>query len=132
MSENFPMPRLYPVRHPGTCLMCALAVAGAMFHTAAPAGDVLADPTRPLTAAAAADAQRPGQIRIQAILDRGGQRIAIIDGSVVRAGDRLSWGQVEAVTATGIRYVAAGRVQFAELEVSKLQVRRPAAQGAAP
>ncbi len=112
--------------------MCALAVAGAMFHTAAHADDVLADPTRPLTAAAVAEARRPGQIRIQAILDRDGQRIAIVDGSVVRAGDRLSWGQVEAVTPTGIRYLAVGRMRFAELEVSKLQVRRPAVQRAAP
>jgi hypothetical protein len=99
---------------------------------AAHAGDTLVDPTRPVTAAAevrhAADV-----LRVEAIVDRDGQRIAIVGGKVVRAGDRLSWGQVQEVTPTGIRYVAAGRIQFTALEIQKVQVRRASAsQGDAP
>ncbi len=64
---------------------------------------------------------------MEAILDRDGRRFALVDGRVVHAGDDLSWGHVEEVTATGIRYVAAGRIQFATLNVTSLQVRRAAA-----
>jgi hypothetical protein len=64
---------------------------------------------------------------VEAILDRDGQRLAIVAGEIVRAGDRRPWGQVQEVTATGIRYVVAGRAPFAALERDKLQVRRVSA-----
>ncbi len=96
------------------------------------AGDTLVDPTRPVTASAQAH-HAEDVLRLEAILDRDGQRIAIVGGKVVRAGDRLSWGQVQEITATGIRYSAAGRIQFLALEIPKLQVRRvSASQGDAP
>ena len=92
------------------------------------ADELLVDPTRPATAASIAVAvSHAGQVRVEAILDRDGRRFALVDGRVVHAGDDLSWGHVEEVTATGIRYVAAGRIQFATLNVTSLHVRRAAA-----
>lgn len=107
-----------------------LFTAVVLFGTAAHAQDTLVDPTRP--ASAASQGHRAGEIRVEAILDRDGHRVAIVGGEIVRAGDRRPWGQVEAVTATGIRYIAGGKTRFAALEIEKVQVRRAAATGGAP
>ena len=89
------------------------------------AADVLIDPTRPVSAASiAVSATHPDQLRVEAILDRDGRRIAIVAGQVVRAGDHCSWGDIQEITTTGIRYVHAGRVQFIQLENHPLSVRR--------
>lgn len=107
------------------------AVAFALLSASCRAGiaaDLLTDPTRPATATAVAAAtSRPGAIHVEAIFDRDGQRFAIVDGKVVRAGDQLPWGHIEAVTSTGIRYFSAGKSQLATLDVTKLQVRRASA-----
>ena len=108
------------------------AAALALLPLVAHAGDTLVDPTRPVTASAQVR-HAEDVLRVEAILDREGQRIAIVGGKVVRAGDRLSWGQIQEVTATGVRYVADGRIQFMTLDVPKLKVRRVSAtQGEAP
>jgi hypothetical protein len=93
------------------------------------AADTLIDPTRPVTATAEVN-HAQDLLRVQAILDRAGQCIAIVGGRVVRAGDRLPWGEVQEVTPTGVRYVAGGRLQFMALEIPKLQVRRASASQA--
>ncbi len=108
------------------------AAAVLLLPLVAHAGDTLIDPTRPASATVEVH-HAEDALRVEAILSRDGQRLAIVGGKVVRAGDRLSWGQVQEVTATGIRYVAAGRLQFMALEIPKLQVRRvSASQGDAP
>jgi hypothetical protein len=102
-----------------------------LFGTAAHSQGALVDPTRP--ASATSQGHSTGEIRVQAILDRDGHRLAIVGGEIVRAGDRRPWGQVQEVTPTGVRYVAGGKSRFAALAVEKLQVRRAAAaQGGAP
>lgn len=121
------MPPRYPPRPARVAVLAAVALLG----TAAHAGDTLVDPTRP--ASAAPQGHRAGGLRVEAILDRDGHRVAIVAGEIVRVGDRRPWGQVEEVTATGIRYLIAGRTRFAALETTKLQVRRVSAgPGGAP
>jgi len=111
MNEKLPMYR-------AACLVLLPLVAHA--------GDTLVDPTRPVTASAEVH-HAEGVLRVEAIVDRDGQRLAIVGGKVVRAGDRLAWGQVQEITSTGVRYLAAGRIQFVALEIPKLQVRRVSA-----
>ncbi len=107
-----------------------LFTAAVLLGAAAHAQGTLVDPTRP--ASASSVGHRAGEVRVEAILDRDGHRIAIVAGEIVRAGDRRAWGLVEEVTATGIRYVAGGKTRFAALEIEKVQVRRAATPGGAP
>jgi hypothetical protein len=113
MSETFPMLRLI-----------TLFTTAVLFGTATHAQDTLLDPTRPVSAAS--QGHQTEGVRVQAILDRDGHRVAIVAGEIVRAGDRRPWGQVEEVTATGIRYVVGGKTRFSALEVERMQVRRAA------
>jgi hypothetical protein len=98
-------------------------------------GGELADPTRPAfykTSAEAAESL-PGRMRVEAILTRSGERLAIVDGKVVRAGDQLADARIDEVLADGVRYTRAGATQFARLNSAKLQVRRsPARPESAP
>ena len=110
-------------------LLCAAVLCGGSRQCVADAP--LADPTHPSVPSAAVSASHPEGVRVQAILDRDGRRLAIVDGKIVRPGDRLPWGSIEEVTSTGIRYVAAGRARYATLEVAKLQVRHALASAKA-
>jgi hypothetical protein len=96
------------------------------------AGEQLVDPTRPFTASAntSMPASRPGQLRVEAIFDRDGRRIAIVGGQVVHSGEHCAWGDIEAITLTGIRYTHDGKVLFVELDNPKLQIRRTSREAA--
>jgi hypothetical protein len=97
-------------------------------------GGELADPTRPAFYKTRVDAAEsvPGRMRVEAILTRSGERLAIVDGKVVRAGDRVADAQIEEVLPDGVRYTRAGATQVARLSNAKLQVRRsPASQESA-
>jgi hypothetical protein len=131
MNEKLPMQSLHSRGSTVERAAFAFVAFAALFCAAANADATLADPTRPVTAATISEGHPPREIRVEAILDRGHQRVAIVEGKVVRVGDRLPWGQVEEVTATGVRYVVAGHTQFVALEIPKLQVRR-VSQGDAP
>src|SRR5690242_8799354 len=134
MNRKLPMPSLLSPRIRAAGAACALAAVATLACNPSRAGDELVDPTRPVSILPATAAVRhPGEVKVQAILERDGHRVAIVEGQVVRAGDRLPWGQVEEVTTSGIRYVSAGRTRLAVLEVPKLQVRRAdSGQGRAP
>jgi MSHA biogenesis protein MshK len=108
------------------------ALAGALiFASSIALSGELADPTRPASYRVSADSANsaPGRMRVEAILNRGGQRLAIIDGKVVRAGDRIADARIDEVLADGVRYTRAGASQLARLASSKLSIRRaPASQ----
>jgi hypothetical protein len=89
--------------------------------------DGLIDPTRPanVRTSASSGALTPQRIRVEAIFNRGTQRVAIVNGKVVKAGDELAGGRVDEVTADGIRYsMHNGRGQFARLDSQSVPVRR--------
>jgi MSHA biogenesis protein MshK len=93
-------------------LLCALACGGA-----AQAGNPLVDPTRPATATdVPAEASEAGGVRVQAVVIRGGSRVAVVDGRVVRAGDRIANVLIEEVTPDGVRYSQDGHSRFARLK----------------
>ncbi|MGH8221009.1 MAG: hypothetical protein ACREUT_20950 [Steroidobacteraceae bacterium] len=101
---------------PRACLAAAL-IAGA---AGARAGERLVDPTRPPSAAAAVTSDA---LHVEAVILREGSRIAIVDGRIVRAGDRLGDTRIEEVTAEGVRYFRHGRSGFARLTVATVAVR---------
>ena len=109
-----------PARRSTVALSALLALLSGA--TAARAAEALIDPTRPSTLVAA---HADGGIRVQAIISRGTERVAIVDGHLVRAGDRIADALIEAVTPEGVRYSQNGHRAFARLAVLTLAVRRP-------
>ncbi|HXY97941.1 MAG TPA: hypothetical protein VEH00_13335 [Steroidobacteraceae bacterium] len=106
---------------PWRAILCALLLCARA--TTALADGALLDPTRPHTAEALLESDLSG-VHVQAILDRSGTRLAIVDGRLVRAGDRIGGIVIEEVTAHGVRYSRDGRGEFAALESPKIPVRR--------
>jgi len=100
-----------------------LAAAGA-----AHAGTPLVDPTRPMSATDPAPAAaEPGGVRVQAVVIRPGSRVAVVDGRLVHAGDRIANLLIEEVTPEGVRYSQDGHSRFARLKCpTPLTVRRGA------
>ena len=107
--------------------MCAVCVVAAC--EAAHAGNVLVDPTRPISATDSPVAARePGGVHVQAIVIRADSRVAVVDGRVVRAGDRIANVYIEEVTPEGVRYLQDGHSRFVRLKCpTPLPVRRGAA-----
>ena len=115
-----------PVRAPALIALSVLSLAAGV---AAHAGNALADPTRPASATdPVARAPENGEVRVQAIVIRGTSRVAVVDGRVVRAGDRIANVLIEEVTPDGVRYSHDGRSRFARLRCpTPLPVRRDGA-----
>lgn len=112
-----------PVRAPALIALSVLSLAAVV---AAQAGNPLADPTRPASATdPVAAAPESGEVRVQAIVIRGDSRVAVVDGRVVRAGDRIANVLIEEVTPDGVRYSHDGQSRFARLKSpTSLPVRR--------
>ena len=63
-------------------------------------------------------------LRVEAVLRSAERDLAIVNGKIVRAGDRVAGVQVEAILADGIRYVRDGKVHVARLQPTSIAVRR--------
>lgn len=84
----------------------------------------LADPTRPTTAMTGhGSAPHTCGVCVEAIVTRQEGSFAVVNGRVVRAGDRLSDISIEEVTPDGVRYLQAGHRGFARLHQEKLDPR---------
>jgi MSHA biogenesis protein MshK len=87
--------------------------------------DRLADPTRPANAKAVASAvERTDVLRLEAVLRSEGAPVAIVNGKVVRAGDRIGTARIDEVLSNGIRYTRDGRSQVALLDSKVIHVRQ--------
>jgi hypothetical protein len=89
-----------------------LALLAILAQPRAPAADgmpPLADPTRP-PGPAHADAGRPASrpLDVSAVFLFGSRPIALVDGRLLAAGDRIGSITIEAVLADGVRYRTAG------------------------
>ena len=91
--------------------------------------DELRDPTRPAQLGPAPVLSSSGveAVRLEAILNSGDARRAIVNGKVVRAGERVAGVQVTAIHEDSIQYVRAGRGHVATLPTRKISVRVNAA-----
>ena len=88
------------------------------------AADRLVDPTRPPQAPAPSGDPLHQGVRVEAVLRSAERDLAIVNGKVVRAGDRIGGVQIEAILVDGIRYVRDGKVHVARLQPHSIPVRR--------
>ena len=88
------------------------------------AADRLADPTRPPQASDASAGPTHEGVRVEAVLSSKERDLAIVNGKIVRAGDRVSGVQIEAILVDGVRYVRDGQVHVARLQPASIPVRR--------
>lgn len=84
--------------------------------------DRLVDPTQPASPRPATSGEALG-VRLEAILQSGEHRIAIVNGKVVRAGDRIGPIQILDVSANSVSYSQAGQTHLARLQETSMQVR---------
>ena len=90
--------------------------------------DRLVDPTRPADARPTTNGETLAAVRVEAILQSDGRRLAIVNGKVVRAGDRVGAIQILEVNADGVRYSRAGETRTALLDERSMQVRHNVVQ----
>ena len=88
------------------------------------AADRLADPTRPPLASDACASPSQDSVRVEAVLRSKERDLAIVNGKIVRAGDRVGSVRIEAILVDGIRYVRDGQVHVARLQPASIPVRR--------
>ena len=105
------------------CYLRSIAVLGAR-------ADELRDPTRPATLGpglvlSSAPASKPCASKPSSTPAM--TRRAIVNGKVVREGERVAGVQITAITADSIHYVRAGREHVATLPTAKISVRATAA-----
>jgi MSHA biogenesis protein MshK len=109
------------MRHVSRTALLSLACS-----TAAIAAD-LVDPTRPPVVARKVTGTAPvvdALPRVTAIFQSGERRVAVFEGQVVKAGDRVGDVFIESISVDGVRYRRAGRVEFARLPKQEAVVRQ--------
>jgi MSHA biogenesis protein MshK len=85
----------------------------------------LPDPTRPLTfTPAEAVASSEPVLRLEAVMGSSDRPVAIVNGKLVRVGDRIDGMTIAAIDGDSVRYVSAGRERVARLASTSLKVRR--------
>lgn len=85
--------------------------------------DRLLDPTQPAHARPANTGETLAAVRVEAILQSGERRLAIVNGKVVRAGDRVGSIHILEVNSDGVRYSRDGETNIARLAAKPMQVR---------
>jgi hypothetical protein len=88
------------------------------------AADRLIDPTRPPQAPSPSSDPSHESVRVEAVLRSAERDLAIVNGKIVRAGDRVAGVQIEAILPDGVRYVRDGQVRVARLQRASIPVRQ--------
>ena len=101
-----------------------IAATGAAANRVVAAAPDLVDPTRPSDARGERAVPGWPQLRLQGILHRDNDNVAIIDGRVVRCGDHLGDATIGEIGTDAVHYLRAGHELVAYLAKSTLQVRR--------
>lgn len=87
------------------------------------AAERLVDPTRPANAKSVA-AAKSDTVRLEAILQSDGARVAIVNGRLVRPGDRVGAAQIQEILPNAVRFSRDGRTHTAYLQDKALRVRQ--------
>jgi hypothetical protein len=88
------------------------------------AADRLVDPTRPPQAPSPSSDPSHEGVRVEAVLRSAERDLAIVNGKIVRAGDRVAGVRIEAILPDGVRYVRDGQVRVARLQPASIAVRQ--------
>jgi len=80
---------------------------------------------RPMFATTKSPSAKPVEsgVRVTGIFSKGDRRVAVVNGQVVKAGDRVGDVLVKEVSADGVKYERAGRIEVARLPKQAAQVR---------
>ena len=119
MKESERILRVLSARHVRVPLLALVALA------AVARADTLLDPTRPATARDVPDTHGD-VLRVEAVFMSGEHRVAIVNGVLVRAGERIGPAVVAEVLADGVRYTLDGAVHTVRLPRSGMTVRSDA------
>jgi MSHA biogenesis protein MshK len=124
MSESRRNIQRVPVRSP---IPVAACLCGALIVSIAARADLI-DPMRPAGPGnGPAHSAAPIRPRVTAVFLSGQRRVAVFDGRVVKVGDRVGDVTIEEISADGVRYMRAGKVEYARLPQQATPVRRNAA-----
>jgi MSHA biogenesis protein MshK len=106
-----------------SCILLLLAI-GIAYANA----DTLVDPTRPANAPTKSTAVRGAEpvSLLTAVFKSGDRRVAVLDGRVVKNGDRIGDIVIQEILADSVRYTRAGRVEIARLPTQAAVVRNDA------
>jgi hypothetical protein len=107
--------------------MSRLAFLIILFSAAVAHSDDLRDPTRPATLGRPAVTSLESGVRLEAVLGTGEARRAIVNGRIVRAGERVGSVLITSIQDDSIQYVQSGRTLVAKLPTQKVAVRKPSA-----
>jgi MSHA biogenesis protein MshK len=102
-------------------LAATLIAAGAMHASAADLRDPMRPPSAPAAVISRPDA--PPAMQLQAVIGTGESRIAIVNGKVVRVGDRIEGALIGEISADHLVYTRGGKQLVASLSNTKLSVR---------
>ena len=84
--------------------------------------DRLVDPTRPSNARVAV-AYTPDVVHLEAILRSSDRELAIVNGKIVRVGDRVGEARIDAILPDSVRYTRDGKSYVARLEAKSIDIR---------
>lgn len=93
---------------------------------AAAQAQALRDPTRPVTARETTQSVEVAGLQLEAVMGSGVRRLAIVNGKIVRAGDRVGGALIQEIGSDSIRYTRNGRSQIARIAKDSLRVRESA------
>lgn len=94
--------------------------------------DTLTDPTRPAafnTGPVATGAEEP-VLRVEAIMRSGARHLAIVNGKLVRPGDRVDSALIRDIDTDSLRYEVGGHERVARLPSTAMKVRRERTEAA--
>ena len=105
-------------------LLATAVIITVVLASPARAGD-LRDPMRPATMPASTISPPAAivPLKLEAVMSSAHSRLAIVDGKVVRTGDRVSGALITEITADSICYSRGGKEQTALLPTNKVTVR---------
>lgn len=101
------------------------AVLTLSFGATSAGAEALHDPTRPATLkASASTTPAAATVRLEAILRAEGRHVAIVNGKVVRVGDRVGDAIIIEINDHAVAYIRAGARHVSSLVRHELNVRR--------
>lgn len=122
MKESEQMVRILGARHISVPLLALAAVA------ATSRADALRDPTQPANVRSAPQATAD-TLKVEAIFTTGERRVAIVNGVLVREGERVGSAVIDDIRADHVRYTRGGASHVATLRKPSMTVRSDAGAG---
>jgi len=109
--------------------LVALVCIAACFDTGQAAAEVLRDPMRPPAPSAAATRQRASLVptRVTALFLSANRRAAVVDGKLVREGERSGLCFVEAILEVGVRCRFPKGTRVVRIPAPEQSFKKPAA-----